>query len=75
MDSGDFDAAEKSLKDALTLGGNEARAAHLYLASLYDKRKQYDLAIKELETYLSENPKAANANSVKEAIKKLKAKK
>jgi len=69
-----YDTAEKSLKDALAIGGVEARSAHLYLASLYDKRKQYQLAINELETYLKENPKAANANSIKEAIKKLKAK-
>jgi tetratricopeptide (TPR) repeat protein len=74
MRSGDPDSAEQAFRDALALGGNEARSAHLYLASLYDKRKQYQKAITELETYLTENPRATNANNIKEAIKKLKAK-
>lgn len=72
---GELEAAETSLKEALTLGGgSEARLVHLYLASVYDKRKQYKLAIEELEIYVRENPKAANVNSVKEAIKKVRAK-
>jgi len=71
----DLDAAEQSLKQAYTLGGPaDGRAAHLYLASIYDKRKQYQKAINELETYLRENPKATNASKIKEAIQKLKAK-
>jgi tetratricopeptide (TPR) repeat protein len=72
---GDLNAAEKSLKEALAQGGSiPARAAHLYLASIYNTRKQYRLAVDEMETYLRENPKAINAANIQEAIKKLKAK-
>jgi Tfp pilus assembly protein PilF len=72
---GDLDKAEVSLKQALTLGGpTQARAAHLYLASIYDKRKEPKKAIDELEAYLRDNPKAANAERIREAIQKLKAK-
>lgn len=75
IDTGDLEGAEKSLKQAYTLGGPiQARAAHLYLASVYSSRKQYREAIKELETYLRDNPNAANAAKIKEAIQKLKAK-
>ena len=75
IDTGNLDEAETSLKQALVIGGpNQARAAHLYLASIYSTRKQYQKAIGELETYLRENPKAANASRVQEAIVKLKAK-
>jgi tetratricopeptide (TPR) repeat protein len=71
----DLDAAEQALKQAYTLGGpTDGRAAHLYLASIYDKRKQYQKAVNELETYLRDNPKATNASKIKEAIQKLKAK-
>lgn len=75
MSTGDLDAAERSLKQALALGGSTAaRAAHLYLASIYNTRKQYQMAVDQLETYLRENPKANNAANIKEAIKKLRAK-
>lgn len=67
--------AEKSFKEAYAVGGTQARAAHLYLASIYDKRKEYQKAIDELETYLRENPKAPNAPKIREAISKLKSKK
>ena len=73
--TGNLDEAEKSLKQAYTIGGpNQARATHLYLASIYNTRKQYRKAINELETYLRENPKAANASRIQEAIARLKAK-
>jgi tetratricopeptide (TPR) repeat protein len=72
---GDLDAAERSLKQAYVIGGpTQARAAHLYLASIYNTRKQYQRAINELETYLRDNPKASNASKIQEAIQKLKAK-
>jgi len=72
---GKLDEAEKSLKEAYSIGGPvQARAAHLYLASIYDKRKEYQKAITELESYLRENPKAPNAPKIQEAITRLKAK-
>lgn len=72
---GDLSAAEKALKQAYALGGpTQGRMAHLYLASIYSTRKEYQKAINEMETYLRENPKANNAAKIQEAIKKLKAK-
>lgn len=73
--TGDLDKAEDSLKQALALGGPvQARAAHLYLASIYDRRKEHKQAIAALEAYLRDNPKANNAAKIREAIQKLKAK-
>ncbi len=75
MNMGKLDEAEKSLKEAYSIGGpNQARTAHLYLASIYSTRKEYQKAIIELETYLHENPKAPNAAKIQEAIAKMKAK-
>jgi tetratricopeptide (TPR) repeat protein len=74
ISTGELDQAETSLKQALIIGGSaQARAAHLYLASIYDNRKQYKMAIDQLEIYLRENPKAANAANIKQAIAKLRA--
>jgi tetratricopeptide (TPR) repeat protein len=75
IDTGKLDEAEKSLKEAYSIGGpTRARTAHLYLASIYSTRKEYQKAIDELETYLRENPKAPNASQIQEAIRKMKAK-
>ena len=75
INTGKLDEAEKSLKQAYSIGGpNQARTAHLYLASIYSTRKEYRKAIDELETYLRENPKASNASKIREAITKMKAK-
>ena len=72
---GNLDEAEKLLKQAYAIGGpKQASAAHLYLTSIYNTRKEYRKAITELEVYLKENPKAPNAPRIQEAITKLKAK-
>jgi len=71
---GKLEEAEKAFKEAYAVGGVQARAAHLYLASIYDKRKDYQKAIDELEAYLRENPKAPNAAKIREAVSKLKGK-
>ena len=73
--TGKLDEAERALREAYTLGGPaQARTAHLYLASIYSTRKEYQKAIAELETYLRENPKAPNAAKIREAIAKMKTK-
>lgn len=75
LNLGELDQAEKCLKQAYVLGGPiRAPAAHLYLASIYSTRQQYKQAIDELEAYLHDYPKAANAASVQQTIRKLKAK-
>jgi tetratricopeptide (TPR) repeat protein len=75
LNVGRLTEAEDSLKQSYLLGGAlKAYAAHLYLASIYSKREQYQRAIDELQAYLRDNPKAANAASIQQAIQKLKAK-
>jgi tetratricopeptide (TPR) repeat protein len=75
MNTGKLEEAVKSLQEAYSIGGpKQARTAHLYLASIYSTRKEYQKAIAELETYLRENPKAPNASQIQEAITKMKAK-
>jgi tetratricopeptide (TPR) repeat protein len=70
-----LDEAVASLREAHKLGGpGKAAGARLHLASIYSKRGQHREAAAELEAYLSEQPNAANAANVREAIKKLKAK-
>jgi tetratricopeptide (TPR) repeat protein len=70
-----LEAAESSLKTAYQLGGpTKAASARLYLASIYTKRGQNRRAIDELEGYLRDSPKAANALSVRQAISNLKSK-
>lgn len=70
-----LDDAEAALKNAYKLGGSaKAASTHLYLASVYTKRGQNREAIAELETYLRESPKAANASSVRDAITSLRSK-
>ena len=70
-----LDEAIDALREAQRLGASaKFGAARLYLASVYTKRGQHREAATELEAYLTENPNAANAANVREAIKKLKAK-
>ena len=70
-----LDEAIASLREAQRLGASaKFGAARLFLASIYSKRGQNGEAASELEAYLTENPNAANAANVREAIKKLKAK-
>lgn len=70
-----LDEAAAALKEAHRLGAAaKFGAARLYLAAVYTKRGQHREAATELEAYLAENPNAANAANVREAIKKLKAK-
>jgi tetratricopeptide (TPR) repeat protein len=67
--------AERSLKESYNIGGaGKAASARLHLASIYSKQGKTLEAISELESYLRDHPKAANAASIREAISKLKAK-
>jgi Tfp pilus assembly protein PilF len=75
MEVNRLDDAESAFKTAYKLGGaSKAASAQLYLASIYTKRGQHQQAIVELQNYLRDSPKAANAGSVREAIASLKSK-
>jgi len=65
------DEAEKELKRAIAIGGDEANLAHRYLGALYMQRRDNAQAISELETYLRLTPKAEDANQIREIIKGL----
>jgi tetratricopeptide (TPR) repeat protein len=65
--------AEIALLKALKLGGGDAATANLFLGQIYHDQRKYDLAIQAWETYLKANPNGANAESLRDAIKKLKA--
>jgi tetratricopeptide (TPR) repeat protein len=70
-----LDESESSLKESYKLGGpSKVASARLHLASLYSKQGKTLEAINELQAYLRDNPKATNADSVRDAINKLKTK-
>jgi len=65
--------AETHLKKAIELGGTKAGLAHYYLGGLYWQEKSFKQAADELEEYLKLEPKAANADKVRNTIKELRA--
>ena len=68
------DDAEKELRRAIELGGEEVNLAHRYLGALYSERGDKGRAIAELETYLRLVPKAKDADQIREIIKGLRSK-
>jgi len=66
--------AEKELKLAIELGGDQLALAHYYLGGLYWQMRSYRLAADELETYLRLAPNAPDADRVRSTIKDLRAK-
>ena len=67
-----FDEAEKELLTALKLGKEEMKEAHRILAIIYSTRGDKKKAADELETYLKLAPDTADAETLKEMIRKLK---
>ena len=72
---GKFDDGEKELNTAITLGGDQMKEAHRYLAAIYHARGDTEKAIAQLETYLKVAPKAEDADAVRQLIRQLKEKK
>ena len=66
-----FDDAEVELRRTVELGGEEATLAHRYLAGLYIEKGDNARAISELETYLKLEPKAEDADKIRETIKSM----
>jgi Tfp pilus assembly protein PilF len=71
----EFDEAEKELKTAVEVGGDQVPAAHKYLGGLYWNRRAYKQAADELETYLKLSPNAEEAPRLRATVKELRAKK
>jgi tetratricopeptide (TPR) repeat protein len=63
--------AEKELRRAIDLGGNQLGLAHKYLGGIYWGRREYRLAVEELETYLRLTPNAQDAERVRGTIMEL----
>jgi regulator of sirC expression with transglutaminase-like and TPR domain len=63
--------AEVALTQASDLSGKKLTADHLSLALLYEMKGERSRAADELEQYLRKNPEAKNADSLREAIKRL----
>ena len=63
--------AEISLTQALNLSEKKAKPDRLTMAMFYEMKGDNERAAKELEQYLQENPKAANAENLKAIITRL----
>jgi len=71
---GNYAAAEKFLKQSISIGGDEVIEAHRYLGAVYIETRNGQLAVDELETYLKAAPKAADADRIRAVIKDLRSK-
>ena len=71
----EFPEAEKELKTAVEVGGDEVPYAHKYLGGLYWNRHANKEAAEELETYLKLVPNAEDAPRLRATIKELRSKK
>ena len=66
-----FDDAQKELELAISNGGENLAQAHRYLGGLYQRAQKNKEAADELEKYLKLDPKAPDADHIKEIIKTL----
>lgn len=69
-----LDQAEEALKRADLLSKGKAAEVHWQLAGLYTEQKRYKEAADELELFLKADPKAADAEKIREVIKQLRVK-
>jgi Flp pilus assembly protein TadD len=68
---GRFEEAEMELNRAVTLGGDEVKEAHRYLAGIHNNRGDSVRAIAELETYLRLAPTSPDAEHIRQLIRQL----
>jgi tetratricopeptide (TPR) repeat protein len=74
IEIGSLEAAEYELNRADLISRQGLAMVHIHLARIYEKRGQNARAAKELEAYLRMNPRAENAEAIREATKRLRAK-
>lgn len=65
---GNIEGAEKDLKSAYELGGSQYALALFHLGQLYMNKGERRLALESFQRYLSDSPKAANADQVRKMI-------
>lgn len=68
---GNYDAAERALKTSISLGGNNVAEAHRYLGAVYIEKGDSARAADELDTYLKLEPKAKDADRIRDIVKDL----
>ena len=66
--------ARAVLEDVVKNGGDKLPLVHRYLGGIYLQDKQYAKAADELSTYLKLDPKAADADKIRETIKESRSK-
>ncbi|MDT7688311.1 MAG: protein O-mannosyl-transferase [Acidobacteriota bacterium] len=66
-----YTEAEKELHRAITLGGTEVNEAYRYLGGIYREMGDNAHAIEALEKYLTLEPKAKDADAIREIISQL----
>lgn len=66
-----FDDAEKDLKRAVEIGGDDVKLAHRYLAGIYVEKGQNVEAVKQLELYLKVSPDSKETEQIKNLITEL----
>jgi tetratricopeptide (TPR) repeat protein len=69
-----FDEAQKEFELAIGNGGENLAQAHRYLGGLYQRAQKNKEAADELEKYLKLDPKAPDADHIKEIVKGLRGK-
>jgi tetratricopeptide (TPR) repeat protein len=67
--------ASVALTEASNLSDKRLKADHLTLAMFYEMKEDRARAASELESYLTENPNAQNAEDLRQSIKKLRSQK
>lgn len=63
--------AEKDLKRALEIGGDDVKLAHRYLAGIYVEKGENVEAVKQLELYLKVSPDSKETDQIRNLIKEL----
>jgi tetratricopeptide (TPR) repeat protein len=66
-----YDEAQKELELAISNGGENLAMAHRYLGGLYQVAHKNKEAADELEKFLKLDPKAADAETIRGMIDKL----
>jgi tetratricopeptide (TPR) repeat protein len=63
--------AEKDLKRAIEIGGDDVKLAHRYLAGIYVEKGENVEAVKQLELYLKLSPESKETDQIRNLIKEL----
>jgi len=75
MNQKKYPAAQTEFEAAIKNGGDQMALVHKYLGGIYWGNKDFQRAADELEKYVKLDPKAADAEKIKETIKQLRGQK